>query len=480
MASIYANASLTIIAAEGDHANHGIRGIRNVSEPRVLDQHVFTLPSRIQVCEVPFSDLSQTKWFERGWTFQEYLFSSRRLIFGDSRVRWECGQSKFQEDVDFLLNSQANLRPTRTKVLGSLENFMEQSWPNLSSYSNTVRFYNSRHVTYARDANLAFAGLCSVLHAKYEGGFLHGLPEMFFDVALLWQPASVLERRVSPTATSSPPDSMLPSWSWMGWRGEIDSWSWESGTDFVMGCMTSVRTIGILDWYTGSSGIHPNKWRKIAITSQRYSHLFNSGDDPLPLGWSRRAFDFMSLSPYLRDRCPEKQSVTTIFKHESDTESEFWWPIPIPQNTSDEKAIQPQTDLLFCRTTRAWFYSARDVRSYRPGASLRDKEGKWVGYINFHDNETLQDMPEFRTSPFIGCVLELVAVSQGYARNHGEAPGVDEFEMEERPKGSELYEFYNVMWIEWKDAVAYRKGLGRILKSVWESESQKGVDVILG
>lgn len=42
------------------------------------------------------------------------------------------------------------------------------------------------------------------------------------------------------------------------------------------------------------------------------------------------------------------------------------------------------------------------------------------------------------------------------------------------------YEFYNVLWIEWKDNIAYRKGLGRVFKEVWESQDLEQVDVILG
>jgi hypothetical protein len=44
----------------------------------------------------------------------------------------------------------------------------------------------------------------------------------------------------------------------------------------------------------------------------------------------------------------------------------------------------------------------------------------------------------------------------------------------------ELYEFYNVLWIEWEDGIAYREGLGRILKLMWEKHSSEVIDVTLG
>ena len=44
--------------------------------------------------------------------------------------------------------------------------------------------YNARDLTYEQDALPAIWGLLSVLNRSFEGGFLQGLPEMFFDVAL--------------------------------------------------------------------------------------------------------------------------------------------------------------------------------------------------------------------------------------------------------------------------------------------------------
>jgi hypothetical protein len=77
MASIYANSLLTIIAAGGDHADHGIRGLRGVSEPRDSRQRVFRLPKRIRIIALPWPRKFESTWFSRGWTFQEWLFSSR-------------------------------------------------------------------------------------------------------------------------------------------------------------------------------------------------------------------------------------------------------------------------------------------------------------------------------------------------------------------------------------------------------------------
>jgi hypothetical protein len=41
-------------------------------------------------------------------------------------------------------------------------------------------------------------------------------------------------------------------------------------------------------------------------------------------------------------------------------------------------------------------------------------------------------------------------------------------------------ETYNVLWIEWKEDIAYRKGVGRIFKSAWEAQKSERIDLILG
>jgi hypothetical protein len=64
MAGIYANAYVTIITANGWNANHGLRGIQGVTEPRQLSS--FSKAS-FQGTFQPFDSI----WYSRGWTFPE-------------------------------------------------------------------------------------------------------------------------------------------------------------------------------------------------------------------------------------------------------------------------------------------------------------------------------------------------------------------------------------------------------------------------
>jgi len=482
MGSIFANGSLTIIAAEGEHANHGISGIRDISQPRQSPQQIFALPDGIRVCHVPTVHVGKTKWDTRGWTYQEDFFSPRKLVFGGARVEWKCRNAEFREDF-------AVDRPTIPvpKGMATLENFIENGWPDLFSYAIACQHFNKRYFTYAKDANLALAGLCSVLCAKYDGGFLHGLPEMFFDVALLWQPLKGLKRRSSSVPSAATlPESLLPSWSWMGWHGEWQKGGWECGNEFIrfdyLGYykMTNVRTINTLEWYTGSAEASRQQWRKIPVTWRKYAHLFNNDTDVVPPGWTRHTFDPRTLSDPEKQGAPDKFSVTTIYKYDTDKISEFWWPVPTAGENAAANVLPPQTDLLFFTSSRAWFYCARDVEKYRPGASLRDKDGRWVGYMNFHDQDAQDALPKFDATSFTGHLLEVVAISQGYALHRVFCSDLDELDLAEHPKVSDRYEYYNVLWIKWENGIAYRHGIGRVLKSIWESHGIETVEVVLG
>ncbi len=78
---------------------------------------------------------------------------------------------------------------------------------------------------------------------------------------------------------------------------------------------------------------------------------------------------------------------------------------------------------------------------------------------------------------------ELVAISRGYAFEGYYPWGVDEWTHDERPRAGargSKYEFYNVLWVEWVEGIAYRKGLGRIEKSAWEDQELESIELILG
>jgi hypothetical protein len=80
------------------------------------------------------------------------------------------------------------------------------------------------------DVERAFAGITTILSSTFMVGFLYGLPQLFFDATLLWQPRGNMKRRRPQRITHL--STAIPSWSWMGWKGPIDPLSWALAYDY--------------------------------------------------------------------------------------------------------------------------------------------------------------------------------------------------------------------------------------------------------
>ncbi|PSS02440.1 hypothetical protein BD289DRAFT_238605 [Coniella lustricola] len=93
MGAIYASAKMTIVCTDGD-AMAGILILKNISPPRDVQQEIFPAldGGKILVGELPSLEHEHgcAPYFERGWRFQEFLFSKRRLISGQKQLHWKC------------------------------------------------------------------------------------------------------------------------------------------------------------------------------------------------------------------------------------------------------------------------------------------------------------------------------------------------------------------------------------------------------
>lgn len=72
--------------------------------------------------------------------------------------------------------------------------FNTTPWPDFHRFTRLVCLYNIRNHSFEEDFLDAFAGVLSVFDYSFVGGFISGLPQMFFDAALLWQPYRALAR----------------------------------------------------------------------------------------------------------------------------------------------------------------------------------------------------------------------------------------------------------------------------------------------
>ncbi|KAM3075202.1 hypothetical protein ACMFMG_007348 [Clarireedia jacksonii] len=219
MGNIYASALCTIVAGSGSDAWAGLNGVGKKPIPRspksyqakVHDHRLTTTQKHYQLWK------NQTVWLSRGWTFQEKILSRRLMIFTDSQVYFQCKKALWSEDTIF---ENFNSRVT---TIGSASDDTDLEIDSLlsvfNSYQAMVRDYSRRSFGYQSDALNSFQGVQQYLQnrgpyseqRRLTGEFYFGLPESFFDAAMVW------------TLPYHYPDQrreMFPSWTWVGWNME--------------------------------------------------------------------------------------------------------------------------------------------------------------------------------------------------------------------------------------------------------------------
>lgn len=219
MGEIYRRALLTIIAMSGSDATTGLAGIGPDSRPPI-----WTLTTPYQDYNVlctppPLSELINSSWYDtRAWTFQERLLSTRCLYVSDQQMYFQCQSSVWQEDA-LDLGTPDKVNP----LLGGPITATSSTWADFfEAYMLLVKLYTKKNLTYSSDILDAFQGIATSLTKRLSSGFVNGLPEAVFDIALLWRPV----RKPRPTrrkAFVSRTSSTLqhhPSWCWSGWVGQ--------------------------------------------------------------------------------------------------------------------------------------------------------------------------------------------------------------------------------------------------------------------
>ena len=219
MASIYGEATVTIIAKDGFDSSYGLRGVPD-SLARNLHQDIFKLASDREAIVHPWTvDKKPTPWASRGWTFQEQLFSPRKLIFEGQTIRWECSVATWHEDNDF--NTITECNDADESCLSRASYLFTEQTPDIEAFGQLLIVYNKREFTYSADTLNALNGILFSLKA-FKGGFVWGLPHMFFDLALLWQSEETISRRAPKADDENDENDIVPpSWSWAGWQGSF-------------------------------------------------------------------------------------------------------------------------------------------------------------------------------------------------------------------------------------------------------------------
>ncbi|KAI0866664.1 heterokaryon incompatibility protein-domain-containing protein [Xylaria cubensis] len=495
MGAIYANAYLTLVAFDGDDANHGFRGsCPGVASPRVLGSSslTFSPQGKPLVVEPEFAPRTGPgEWYRRGWTFQERTLSNRNLVFQQGRVFWECRGAIWTEELAYGPPSQLATRdderaleggtsashqrvPRNQKAKPSAYSITFDRWPDLHRYEILVRRYSELLLSFPSDGLRAFTGIINTLSRSFPGGLLYGVPEYFFDYAIIWAPYTPIHRRL----VDGKPDPALPSWSWVGWTGGGINLSiappMHQRADATRGIMSweNVEIYPQVDWH--KTRLHTGTNERINNGYHEAAKMKEDKSIPLPEGWSR-----VSLN--------QDDNTQEGFVHDDLPGTIFIWPLQVPSHSSNGPKHSFQPYLSF-RTSRAflnvgarlqpaweeklWSLTANAVVSVVSMFHLHADNGNWSGVLISNGSEET-----------LSCkALECIVVSGGVAwkDENNEQTSLEEWVQVDVIRSLPTYEFYNVLFIEWEQGIAYRKGVGRVWKEAWEQLDTSIADVVLG
>lgn len=447
MAHIYASAEFTIAVADGHDANHGIRGIGGSSRMRRVED----FPNRDQwATAYPFN----SRWAQRGWTFQESLFSRRLLVF-NLAVSWLCGKAVRHECFeDSTITYASNLFPDEREHSGAPMGLMSLliSVPCLGRWGLLVQDYSRRQLTFETDTMRAFAGATNIMGSRFPGGMLHGLPVFYFDIALLWQPESAITRRIG-----------QPSWSWTGWKGAVacqQRWQphfaglyCDTGTSEDWLAMAPMAPVAAYSLSMAPGTADSN------MSNLNGSYVYQSYREntscTLPRGWS--------LHHHVDGHFYTKDDICK-------GESPYGFPLPTisPHDTS---LVVPTSSILLCTaplaTTTLGIIGSHNARSRitrtlayngraRAGLMLCGSMGSMSGVV-------------------AGAECQLVAISEAEVRHpdrmarwYYDQCG-ESVEHACHIQNMLTSRFYNVLWIQWEGGIAYRRALGMMSKAGFDA-----------
>jgi hypothetical protein len=271
---IYQKAFVTIIAAAGTDPHFGLPGVSATSrspQPTAWVNgrcHVSTLTS-------PRLLINASKWMRRAWTYQESYFSTRRIVFTEQQVLYECRSGIAYETVDtfqengvyYLLNQPAFGKDDHSNICQLLEEYCGRE---LSVDSDAIRAFEGVFHNYRRRHHVhQYLGIPIMpLQTEISLENRHRSRGEAFAAGLTWCNKAPGTRR-----------SLFPTWSWAGWTAPINykgrlCWrGLELGNErplkvFVESCDGSLWDMDelsdvSLDWgVLGSSGkfIHIEAW----------------------------------------------------------------------------------------------------------------------------------------------------------------------------------------------------------------------------
>ncbi|KAI1757603.1 HET-domain-containing protein [Xylaria castorea] len=251
MANVYKSAHLTICTPTSSSCREGFLGqrasatinFRSRINPGVVGSYMIRpcgVISDPQIAEGDYEridngDISpRSKWWTRGWTFQELALSTRVLLFG-IKLRLVL-EDKFWSEGDEGMTESAGDEPPEFRGMGGTFAVISvadalNGEDNEHMWMSMLKQYTARQLTFGSDKLPAMGGLAKIAVMGRGDMYLAGIRKDFLHRDLFWTPAMEMDiqgRRASRvsfdsllTSLNVPSPYIAPSWSWARWQGKI-------------------------------------------------------------------------------------------------------------------------------------------------------------------------------------------------------------------------------------------------------------------
>jgi Heterokaryon incompatibility protein (HET) len=233
MHGIYATAKLTIVASHGQDADAGLPGVSSALASR---QTSIRVQDSVLILEGRSLEdvLDSAIWSSRAWTYQEFLLSSRKLVFSDSLVYFACEHGTYPED-----QIRIHKPPARCPGHSTLPKGYKIDWEKLNwtTYADVVSIYSTKNLTHQEDVLSAFTALVETMKREIfvDMPFIWAIPFSCLDAALLWRrclgcdDCGNTEKGLTRRGKVTTPEGdklRAPLWSWASRRGHIKYSKW--------------------------------------------------------------------------------------------------------------------------------------------------------------------------------------------------------------------------------------------------------------
>jgi Heterokaryon incompatibility protein (HET) len=223
MDQIYRCATLSVIANGEEDSRYGLPGVGSIvriAQPTIrLGSEDYTL------CWVNIRErVERSEWSKRSWTFQEGLLSTRRLIFTETQVYFQCNEILCMEMVSIPLaySGKSEFHRLDTDCSWKVFPHLQPEYPEStgSDLYKRIAEYRTRKLTYESDRYKAFQGILQNSRQRKDPvESIYGVP--------LYRPLG--RRTVSKSASllfglcwasigCASRNEVFPSWTWVGWE----------------------------------------------------------------------------------------------------------------------------------------------------------------------------------------------------------------------------------------------------------------------